>query len=170
MRHHLFGLIAALAVGGADPVSAQSAAANPATVVRDGDAALTCGQMADQAAELSAAMGESGGGGLLGRLGGMARAGATMVMPGAGLALAGADAVTTSGSERREAKADAARDRWNYLNGLYAGKGCGGAEDAVAATVQPSSTPALSPATATPTSTAPTATTPPRIQPAALPS
>lgn len=163
MRHLLFGLIAALGVGGAGSGLAQSADATT-TVVRDGDAALTCGQMADEGATLSASMGE-GGGGLLGRIGGMARAGAVMVVPAAGLVLAGADAVTTSGRERREAQADTARDRWNYLNGLYAGKGCAGAEGAAAATVQPSSSAPESSAAPTQPAAAP----PPRIQPAALP-
>jgi hypothetical protein len=126
MRNHVFGLIAALGLGVAGPGLAQ---AQGPTVVRDGDATLTCRQMADEAATLSAGMGGgNGGGGLLGRLGEVARAGAAMVVPGAGLALAGADALTSSDRERREARADAGRDRWNYLNGLYAGKGCGGPE------------------------------------------
>lgn len=160
MRNHwvgLAGLLAALGLGVAGPGVAQAVSA---TVVRDGDAALTCGQMADEAAGLSADMGE-GGGGLLGRIGEVARAGAAMVVPGAGLALAGADAVTSSGRERREAKADAARDRWNYLNGLYAGKGCGGAEAA------PPPTSNVSPPEPAPTATP---VNRPRIYPTALPS
>ncbi|CAN5250161.1 hypothetical protein BH09PSE1_BH09PSE1_28970 [soil metagenome] len=170
MRNLTVCLVAALAAG-AGPVPTQSAQANAASVVRDGDAALTCGQMADEAANLSAAMGEGGGGGLLGRIGGMAKAGAVMVVPGAGLALAGADAVTSSGRERREAQADAGRDRWNYLNGLYAGKGCGGAESGATVAAQASPTPE-SPVTPVPASTAPATAAPvlPRIQPAALPS
>lgn len=166
MRHLLFSLIAALGVGGAGPVLAQSADATT-TVVRDGDATLTCGQMADEAATLSAGMGE-GGGGLLGRISEVARAGAAMVVPAAGLVLAGADAVTTSGRERREARADVARDRWNYLNGLYAGKDCAGAEGAAAVTVQPSPSPPES-AQPTPTLTEPAPATSPRIRPAASP-
>jgi hypothetical protein len=96
----------------------------PATVVRAADADMTCAQMADEAATISAGMGENGPG-LLGRVGGVARAGASLLVPGAGLAIAGADALTSSGKDRKEAEADAKRDRWNYLNGLYAGRGCG---------------------------------------------
>ena len=155
MRNQLLGLIVALGLGGAGPGMAQSASA---TVVRDGDAALTCHQMADEAAVLSADMGDSGGG-LLGRFGEVARAGAAMVVPGAGLVLAGADAVTSSGRERREAKADASRDRWNYLNGLYAGKGCGGAE------VAPTPTSDVSPPEPAPTATP---VSRPRISPTTL--
>lgn len=169
MRNLLFGLVAAVGVSGAPPVLAQSTEAAPTTVVRHGDEALTCGQMADEAAELSAAMGEGGGGGLLGRIGGVARAGAAMIVPGAGLALAGADAVTAPGRERRESRADAGRDRWNYLNGLYAGKGCGGAEADATATSVANPTPG-SPAAPQPASAKPIVATPPRIQPAALPS
>ena len=58
-------------------------------MVRAGDEALTGGQMADEAATLRAAMGESGGGGLLGRLSGVARVGAAMALPVAGPAMAG---------------------------------------------------------------------------------
>ena len=93
------------------------------TVVRAGDDALTCRQMADEAATISADMGERGPG-LLGRAAGVARAGASLLVPGAGLALAGAQALTGSNGEKKEAEADARRDRWNYLNGLYAGRGC----------------------------------------------
>lgn len=156
MRHHMMGWVAAFGLGVAGPALAQTEAP---TVVRDGDAALTCNQMADEAAALSAEMGEGGGGGLLGRLGEVARAGAAMVVPGAGLALAGADALTSSSRERREAQADAGRDRWNYLNGLYAGKGCGGEETSVRLASETAPPPAPTP---------PKAVAPPRIQPVAL--
>ena len=115
---------------------AQTASADaPGTVVRAGDDALTCPQMADEAATISASMGEEGPG-LLGRAAGVARAGASMLVPGAGLALAGADALTGSGKDKKEAEAHAKRDRWNYLNGLYAGRGCGetAAQSAAAST------------------------------------
>ncbi|NBW10010.1 MAG: hypothetical protein EBR82_18485, partial [Caulobacteraceae bacterium] len=101
--------VAVLAV--AQPVLAQ-------TVVRAGDDALTCTQMADEAATISADMGERGPG-LLGRAAGVARAGASLLVPGAGLVMAGAEALTGSNGEKKEAAADARRDRWNYLNGLY---------------------------------------------------
>ncbi|QTC90147.1 hypothetical protein [Brevundimonas goettingensis] len=117
------------------PAFAQTQAADaPGTVVRAGDDALTCPQMADEAATISASMGEEGPG-LLGRVTGVARAGASMLVPGAGVALAGADALTSSRRDKKEAEADAKRDRWNYLNGLFAGRGCG--ETAVQATSGP---------------------------------
>ena len=100
------------------------AAQQSPTVVRQGDPELTCIQMSEEAAEISARMGEGAGGGLLGRVGEVAKTGASMLVPGVGLAMAGADAVTAPGRERREAAAQSDRDRWNYLNGLYAGKNC----------------------------------------------
>lgn len=112
-----------LAVASAGPAFAHPMQDAPGTVVRPGDGDMTCRQMADEGASLSAEMGESGPG-LLGRVGGIARAGATLLMPVAGLAVAGADALTAPGKSRREAAADTRRDRWNYLNGLYAGRGC----------------------------------------------
>ena len=113
------GLIVATA-GSAAARSLQDASG---TVVRPGDPEMTCHQMADEGAALSADMGESGPG-FLGRVGGIARAGATLLVPGAGLAVAGADALAAPAKARREAEADTRRDRWNYLNGLYAGRGC----------------------------------------------
>jgi hypothetical protein len=112
-----------LAIVSAGSVSARTRQDAPATVVRVGDAEMTCRQMADEGAALSADMGASGPG-LLGRVGGIARAGATLLVPGAGLAVAGAEALTSPAKARREAEADTRRDRWNYLNGLYAGRGC----------------------------------------------
>ena len=128
MRRHSDTVLAAVAALGLTAASAQAVAARtvqdaPATVVRAGDGDMTCRQMADEGAALSADMGESGPG-LLGRVGGIARAGATLLVPGAGLAVAGADALTSPGKARREAEADTRRDRWNYLNGLFAGRGC----------------------------------------------
>jgi hypothetical protein len=80
--------------------------------------------MADEAARLSETMGAAPGGGLCGRLGGVARAGASMVIPGAGLVMVGTDALTAPERERKEAEAAAVRHRWYYLNGLYAGRDC----------------------------------------------
>ena len=137
------GLTAA-ATGSASAVTWQDA---PATVVRPGDDAMTCRQMADEGAALSADMGESGPG-LLGRVSGIARAGATLLVPAAGLAVAGVDALTSPGKAKREAEADTRRDRWNYLNGLYAGRSC----DENAETTGPTSSPAPAPA---PTAAAP---------------
>ena len=161
-----YSILAAMAVLGL--ASGAQAMGQAATVVRDGDAALTCQQMANEAAELSASMGQ-GEGGLLGRVGGVAKAGAAMLVPGAGLALAGADAVTAPGRERREAATDARRDRWNYLNGLYAGKGCGPDGDGSVAQAATTPTPAPAPVVAAVATSAPAAgPSAPRIAPAPL--
>ena len=159
MRGIIVSLVTAVTVAGAGSGYAQSQDTASSTVVREGDEALTCRQMADEAATLSAAMGESGGGGLLGRLGGVARVGASMALPVVGLAMAGADALAAPNRERRAAKVDAERDRWNYLNGLYAGKECGETQE-----------PAVAPASATvpaPPVSIPNAQ--PRISPGTLP-
>jgi hypothetical protein len=138
----------------------------PATVVRAADADMSCRQMADEAATISAGMGENGPG-LLGRVGGVARAGASLLVPGAGLAIAGADALTSSGKDKKEAEADAKRDRWNYLNGLYAGRGCGETATETASAVGSASTAV---ATTAPSAVAPSApVTAPAITPAAFP-
>jgi hypothetical protein len=166
-----------LALG--QPAGAQTRTADaPGTVVRAGDDALTCPQMADEAATISASMGEQGPG-LLGRAAGVARAGAALLVPGAGLALAGADALTSSGADKKEAEAHAKRDRWNYLNGLYAGRGCGEATaqtaqtsaQEAAAVVAPVATPAVtaSASPAAPPVVTPAATPTPTITPAAFP-
>jgi len=121
MKTRMIALAAALA-GLAGPTMAQD---TPATqVFRDGDMALTCQQIADEAEQLSQSMGGRTGGGVFGRLGGVARSGAAMLIPGAGLAIAGADVVTAPGRERREAEDKATEGRWYYLNGLYAGQHC----------------------------------------------
>jgi hypothetical protein len=93
------------------------------TVARPGDDQLTCAQMSDEAATLSASFGEDSPG-IFGRVAGVAKAGAAMLVPGAGLAIAGADAVTQPGRQTEARRDQAERDRWNYLNGLYAGRGC----------------------------------------------
>jgi hypothetical protein len=76
----------------AAPAFAQDAPAQtgPAPVIRDTDGALTCAQMSEEAARLSAQMGGRGGDGVFGQLGGVAKAGAAMLIPGAGLLIAGA--------------------------------------------------------------------------------
>ena len=154
------------------PAFAQTPAADaPGTVVRAGDDALTCPQMSEEAATISASMGEQGPG-LLGRAAGIARAGASMLVPGAGLALAGADALTSPAKDKKEAEADAKRDRWNYLNGLFAGRGCG--ETAAQPTSAPSgqARPAQTSAqatSATAPATAPTTTPAPVVAPVAAP-
>lgn len=141
---------AALGLCLASPAFAQDApAADPPripAVIQAGDTSLTCAAMADEAARLSEAMGAEPGGGLFGRLGGVARAGAAMVLPGAGLVIAGTDALTAPGRERKEAEAAAVLHRWYYLNGLYAGRDCMNAPavaPAAAAPVAPASAPVV---------------------------
>jgi len=126
-----------LGLGAASPVMAQQAEDGPSgliEIIRADDTAMTCAAVADEAAQLSEAMGGEPDGGLFGRLGGVARAGASMMIPGAGLAIAGADAIAAPGRERKEAESAAVRHRWYYLNGLYAGQGCQAAADAAGPT------------------------------------
>lgn len=96
----------------------------PLPVIRETDAALTCVQIGEEAAQLSQQMGGAENAGLIGSLGGIARAGASMLIPGAGLALAGADALTREDRERDAAVEAAVRYRWYYLNGLNDGREC----------------------------------------------
>jgi hypothetical protein len=136
MKFVIVSAVAALGLGGVSPVMAQEAEApptGPVEIIRADDAGLTCAAMADEAARLSEAMGGEPDGGLFGRLGGVARVGASMLIPGAGLVLAGADVVTASGRERKAAEAGAVRHRWYYLNGLYAGRDCMSGADAAGA-------------------------------------
>ena len=113
----------------ATPSFAQQAAEQPAPEVqpifRAGDAAMTCRQISDEAAELSAQMGDSQGGGVFSSVVGVGRAGASALIPGAGLAIAGVDALNRPERERREAREAAVEQRWYYLNGLYTGVRCG---------------------------------------------
>lgn len=112
-------------IGGVAALAATSATAQETGVFREADAAMTCAQIGDEAAQLSAAMGDATPqGGWLSSLGGMARQGATLLVPGGALAVAGVDAVRQPGRERNEAEQKAAQDRWYYLNGLHAGRGC----------------------------------------------
>ena len=127
----------ALGLGAVSPVWAQEAEApapGPIEVIRATDAAMTCAAVSEEAAQLSEAMGGEPDGGLFGRLGGVVRAGAAMMIPGAGLAIAGADALTAPDRERKEAEATAVRHRWYYLNGLYAGQRCQATSDAAGPT------------------------------------
>lgn len=112
-------------IGGIAVMAASGASAQETGVFREADAAMTCAQIGDEAAELSAAMGDATPqGGWLSSLGGMARQGAALLVPGGALAVAGVDAVRQPGRERNEAEQKAAQDRWYYLNGLHAGRGC----------------------------------------------
>ena len=114
MRAHLF-VAAALICGGC--ATQQASGADAATVVRAGDANMTCRQIANEAATLSARMGGTPTGGALG---GVAKAGAAALIPGAGLVMAGVDALNAPARERREAD----ENRWHYLNGLYTARNC----------------------------------------------
>jgi len=137
MKSVIVFAVAALGLGAGSPVLAQEAAAPPSgpiEIIRASDAAMTCAAISEEAAGLSQTMGGEPDGGLFGRLGGVARAGAAMVIPGAGLAIAGADALTAPDRERKEAEVAAVRHRWYYLNGLYAGKACQAASDAAGPT------------------------------------
>jgi hypothetical protein len=135
MRHPI-PLAVALAAT-ALPAVAQEANA-PAGVMRDTDSALTCVQISDEAAQLSQTMGREPAGSVFGRLGGVARAGAAMIIPGVGLATAASDALTAPERERKEAEARAVENRWYYLNGLYAGHRCQDAQEAAAPATPPS--------------------------------
>ena len=126
MKAHFLVSVALICSGCATQQPAGAGAdgsAGSGTVVQAGDANLSCTQIADEAAGLSERMGAN----TPGRLGAavdVAKAGAAMLIPGAGLVIAGANAVTEPERQRREAEAQALRDRWNYLNGLYIAGDC----------------------------------------------
>ncbi|HEY0600918.1 hypothetical protein [Brevundimonas sp.] len=113
MRVHLF-VAATLLLGGC---ATGQPSGDAAQVARSGDARLTCHQIADEAATLSERMGGTPTGGALG---GVAKAGAAALIPGAGLVMAGVDALNAPRRERREAD----ENRWHYLNGLYTARNC----------------------------------------------
>ena len=114
MKAHFF-IAAALACGGC--ATQQASGAGSATTVRAGDARLSCTQIADEAATLSARMGGTPTGGALGSV---AKAGAAALIPGAGLVMAGVNALNAPERARREAD----QNRWHYLNGLYTANNC----------------------------------------------
>ena len=129
MRNIVVGIAAVALAGGAGSSFAQETE-SPAPIVVPGqishvtDGDLTCPQMADEAAGLSARMGQEGEQSLFGRLGGVARSGAEMLIPGAGLVMAGADVATQSSRDREAAEEAAIRYRWHFLNGMYLGRRC----------------------------------------------
>lgn len=115
-------------------------------IFREADEGLTCAQIGDEAAQLSQAMGDATPqGGWLSSLGDIAKTGASMLVPGGALVMAGADAVRQPGRDRDEAEQAAVQNRWYYLNGLHAGRGCR-EQAAVVSTAVPASTPDRSPA------------------------
>ncbi len=126
MKAHLLVAVALICGGCATKQPAGAGvdgSAGSGTVVQAGDANLSCVQIADEAATLSERMGDN----TPGRLGAavdVAKAGAALLIPGAGLVIAGANAVTDPERRRREVEAQALRDRWNYLNGLYIAGDC----------------------------------------------
>jgi hypothetical protein len=117
-------VVLALAAG---PAFAQEVAEAPSPeplqIFRDGDAAMSCVQISDEAAALSQEFGGEQGG-VFSSVVNVGRAGASMLIPGAGLAIAGADVLTRPDRERREAREQALEQRWYYLNGLYTGLRC----------------------------------------------
>jgi hypothetical protein len=134
----------ALTLMGGGAARPQDAASTPG-VFREADAGMTCAQIGDEAATLSEAMGEeTPSGGWLSALGGLAKSGAALLVPGGGLAVAGVDAATRPGRERDEAERMQTLNRWYYLNGLHAGRGC--REQTAALNIQPATltTPATS--------------------------
>lgn len=117
-------------------VTTGAASAQEAAVFRETDDALTCVQIGEEAAQLSASMGDrTPSGGWLSSLGDLAKSGASMLVPGGALAVAGADAVRQPGRDRAEAEEAALQNRWYYLNGLHAGRGC--REPAQTAAIEP---------------------------------
>ncbi|MBX9576317.1 MAG: hypothetical protein K2X07_11840 [Caulobacteraceae bacterium] len=115
-------LLAGLGLAGA--ASAQEVESAGA-IIRQSDQSLTCEQIVAAGAEISQALGETREQSMFGRFGGVVKAGASMLVPGAGLAIAGMEAMGED--ERQAALAEnlARMNRWYYLNGLYFGKGCG---------------------------------------------
>jgi hypothetical protein len=114
-------LAAALAADAASAQDAESAGA----IIRQSDQTMTCEQIVAAGAEISQALGKTREQSMFGRFGGVVKAGASMLVPGAGLAIAGVEAM---GEDERQAALaeDLARmNRWYYLNGLYFGKDCG---------------------------------------------
>lgn len=94
-------------------------------VFQEADEGLSCAGISDEAAQLGRAMGDvTPMGGWLSSLGGIARSGAAMLVPGGGLAIAGVDAVRQPGRDRNEVEQAAVQNRWYYLNGLHIGRGC----------------------------------------------
>ncbi len=137
MKTVVIPVVVTLARSAASAAAAQDAPAPELQIFRETDSAMTCVQISDEAAALSATMGGSQGGGVFGALGGVARSGAALLIPGAGLAIAGADVLTRPEREREEAREQAVQNRWYYLNGLYTGLRCGQAPEAPAPQASP---------------------------------
>lgn len=133
-----FPLSLLFAVTAAAPALAQDATPGPPPpVIRPDDGALTCAQMAEEAGTISKALGEEGDGPMFGRFGGVLRQGAAMLVPGAGVVIAGADALNQPEQERKLAQALNQMNRWYYLNGLYIGRGCNAPAPSTAPSMSP---------------------------------
>lgn len=151
MKTALSTLAAAMLLAGT--AAAQDPAPTPAQqVIRDTDSSLTCVQIADEAAQLSQTMGGSPGDSTIGTLTDVAKAGAATFIPGAGLLIAGADALTQGDRQRRAVERLEQINRWFYLNGLYSGRGCmdnptpvAGPGEPVPSAAAPATTPAPQP-------------------------
>ena len=109
----------------AGTASAQDAQVESAgAVMRASDAAFTCDQLVAEGLEISNALGANAEGSMFGRFGGVLRTGAALLVPGAGLVIAGADAMTQPERDARLAEDIARMNRWYYLSGLYMGRNC----------------------------------------------
>ena len=98
---------------------------------------MTCEAIGLEAAQLSQSMGGEPEGGWIRSMGGVARSGVAMLVPGAGLVMAGRDALTREDRERKEAEARSLAYRWYYLNGLAEGRNCQQSVEETAATSPP---------------------------------
>lgn len=128
-------VVAALACG-----AARADAAQTDTPIRMGDTALTCEQIVAEANLSVAVLGAPPAGGSIvaeqavGAATGLAMqsailSGSARSVPGLGMAggLLGSAlrASREQQAARQAAQRDVARQRWHYLNGLYAGRACG---------------------------------------------
>lgn len=104
-------------------------------VIQLGDTSLTCAQIVQEANDLTQKLGGAPEGGVFTSEQAISAAtsfaaqgailsGAGRAIPGIGLLGNALGAAARRDRERREAEAVVARQRWYYLNGLYAGRDC----------------------------------------------
>lgn len=150
MRYAAFPLSLALALSLTTPGAAQDAPParedSAGAIMRASDAAFTCEQLVEEGAAISKTLGAGGDAPMFGQFGGVLRLGASLLIPGAGMVMAGADALVQPEQERKQAEDLARMNRWYYLSGLYMGRGCDQSA-ATPATPPPAQPPAASPAT-----------------------
>ncbi|MES2834669.1 MAG: hypothetical protein V4707_08190 [Pseudomonadota bacterium] len=141
MRYAVFPLSFALALSLASPGAAQDAAParedSAGAIMRESDAAFTCEQLVEEGAAISKTLGVGDDAPMFGRFGGVLRLGASLLIPGAGMVMAGADALSQPEQERKQAEDLARMSRWYYLSGLYIGRGCDQPQAQPAATAPP---------------------------------